>query len=110
MACGGPCTGDAIIFFDDYRVENYMYTKCFPENDLVIFRKNEQFDSIYIRNLLTGNEVESRIDTCISGEETWLGDCNIDNSFIVDSFLIIENSRIDSTLANQEINIIELLE
>ncbi|MBC6992959.1 hypothetical protein QWY85_04475 [Neolewinella lacunae] len=110
MSCGGPCTGDAVIFLDDYNVETYMYANYLPNNNLVLFRKNEQFDSIHIRNLLSKSETVIQIDTCVYDEDAWSGYCSTNELFIIDSFLIIDNRALDTTLSNQEINIKKLLE
>ncbi len=105
--CGGPCYGNAFIFLDQERkVENYRYCQQVENSEnLIIYRQNEEFEIVRIRNLANRKELIVEIDYC--DDKDWT--CLTDKAYIEDKNLILEFDLLSKRPKRRVISIIEFL-
>ncbi|MCB0515518.1 MAG: hypothetical protein KDD49_05585 [Bacteroidetes bacterium] len=67
-ACGMSCTGKDFIFMNGNRPnEGYMYCQIVDNNsNIITHHVNEEFEVIFIRNLLNSKEIKANIGPCES--------------------------------------------
>jgi hypothetical protein len=104
--CGGPCYGIRIIFIDQNRVsESFQYCKQVPNTDIIVYRKNEVFDTIYIRNILNEMEIMVKLDNCVPSPNGYKRLCSIDELEYDDDYVRISYHSIDPYIEPQMIDV-----
>lgn len=108
--CGGPCIKDDVYYINELDDrQSYMYAQYIHDENLVLYRKNEEFDRLLIRNMILNKEILVVLDTCLNRDSEWAGLCNIENLNYRDSTIILENYKIQDDVDNQLIDVRQIL-
>jgi hypothetical protein len=107
-ACGGPCYGTDFIFLDSNRVqEGYMFSHIAENNENIItHHKDEEFETILIRNLINSKEIAINIGPCENNESY---PCGIKKMKVEKNILLITFDSPSQNPRVKEISINEIL-
>jgi hypothetical protein len=86
--CGGPCYSRVFIFVDSLRpVEVYGYSQPITGTpDLITYIQDEKFETLTIRNLKQGKEIQVDIRDCMALKT---GPCYMDSIYLRDNKLVL---------------------